>query len=444
MNILIVSLDGFSVCIHPKILQEGHEAIWYVKNKDNREVGDGMIWKTDDPDSIASQADLILFDDNGRGMGEMADRYREKGYPVFGGGTFVDKLELDRLYGMEVFREHGIPIPETWEVRSLDDVKACLSENFGRSDKVVIKLDGADMAGSSFSFVAKNPELCREEVQHWVDDGLLEDPWSGIIQRFVEGIEVSTEAFWNGEEFSTHNIDLEEKKPFPGDLGPSVGCAYNTIIRIDSSSKLFKMVLEPLGPLLKEKGYVGIIDTNSIVDANGKPHALEFTPRFGYDSVPTLAWGNNHGFVNKILHIMGIGGEFEGFGYQGRVWAGVRVNIPPYPYESPDKPLNGKFYEILAENVPIINYEDVAENFYPYDIKKEDGKYLCPATSGMIGVAMGAGDDPRSAGLAAYKVAEKLQVPDKFYRALDGWKRGQAAWEELRAMKLVKLYPELS
>jgi hypothetical protein len=34
-------------------------------------------------------------------------------------------------------------------------------------------------------------------------------------------------------------------------------------------------------------------------------------------------------------------------------------------------------------------------------------------------------------------------VPDKAYRAIDGWKRHADALDSLRSMRLIKLYPEL-
>lgn len=439
MNILLFSLSGEGLIFADKIRQEQHDLIVFIKEPSCRHLYDGMVFKTEDPDSMAAQADLIIFDDNG--MGEKADAYREKGYTVWGGGTFVDKLEHDRLYGMSVFREYGIPIPETWEVHDLQGVKDVLKSEFSRGEKVVIKLDGADAAGSAFSFVAKNPEACEEQVEHWIEDGALSE-WSGIIQRFVEGIEVSVEAWWNGESFSTHNITLEEKKLLSDDLGPSVGCSYNTIVRIDESSKLFKTQLEPIGPLLKEKGYVGPIDTNSIVAEDGTAYALEWTPRLGYEATPTLAWGNNHGFTNKILGVLGFIEEVPEFGYKGRIWGGLRVYVPPYPVSLPDPKAEREMYEI-CRGVPILDREKVEEDFWLYDaLKAEDGRLVCGGTTGMIGVAFGAGDDPREAAMACYRVAGKINVPDKGFRS-DGWQRHQKALEELRAMRLVKLYKSL-
>lgn len=439
-NVLLMSVEGEGLIFADKIRQERHELIVHIEAEACKRIGDGIVFKTEDPDAMAAQADLILFDDNG--CGEKADEYRKKGYTVWGGGTFVDKLEHDRLYGMEVFRKHGIPIPDTWEVHDLAGVKDVLKSEFARSEKVVIKLDGADAAGSAFSFIAKNPLSCEEQVEHWIEDGALTE-WSGIIQKFVEGIEVSVEAWWNGSTFSTHNITLEEKKMLPGNLGPSVGCAYNTIVRIDESSRLFKMQLEPIASLLKGSDYIGPIDTNSIVGKDGTPYALEWTPRMGYDATPTLAWGNNHGFVNKILGILGmLDGEIPEFGYKGRIWGGVRVWVPPYPVALKDQKANEELYE-SCRGVPILDRERIEEDFWLYDAMKEDGELKVAGCSGMVGVAFGAGDDAREASVAAYRVAEAINVPDKAWRAIDGWERHADALDSLRSMRLIKLYPGL-
>lgn len=429
---------GEGLIFADKIREEGHELIAYVKNENCRHLYDGLIFKHSDPDEVAEQADLIIFDDNGEG--KKADEYRKKGYNVWGGGSFADTLEHDRLFGMEVFNRYGISIPETWDVHDEKGLKDVLKE-FKKDEKVVIKLDGEDAAGSAFSFIAKDPETCLEQIEHWIEDLGLKK-WSGIIQRFVEGIEVSVEAWWNGEKFSTHNITLEEKKLLAGDLGPSVGCAYNTIVRIDESSKLFKMQLEPVAPLLKKMGYVGPIDTNSIVGKDGTPYALEFTPRIGYDATPTLAWGNNHGYANKILTILGLMEDPPEFGYKGRIWGGARVYVPPYPVALSEDKLNEKVYE-SCKGVPILDYEKIKGDFWLYDAMMDDGRLCCAGTSGMIGCAFGAGDDPEEAGEAAYKVAGAVNVPDRGFRAVDGFARHGKALKHLREMKLVMLYPEL-
>jgi phosphoribosylamine-glycine ligase len=441
-NFLIVSPCGESLMLLENLRSEGHSVVMY-EPKPSR-AGDGIVFKTGDLATFAEQADAIIFDDNGEG--ELADDLRSRGLPVWCGGAFAEKIEYDRSYGMKVFKEYGIPTPETFEVSSVEDVRSCLASEFGKGEKVVIKISGEGGAGTSFSFCAPDTALCMEQVDHWVDDGLLPAKWTGIIQRFVEGIEVSVEAWWGGESWSMHNITLEEKKLLSGDLGPSVGCAFNTIALIDPSSRLFKQALDPLSDLLKKSRYVGQIDTNSIVDLDGVPHALEFTPRPGYDATPTLVWGGGSGYGNAILAALGKQDELQGDvapeggagNRKGKLFCGVRVHIPPYPFEAKSDDLAAVVYE-TCYGTPIEGHAAIAEDFYLYDACYDSGRLVCAGTSGIVGIAFGAGDTAAEAAKAAYRVAERIRVPNKGYRALDGWKRAASAIDELSAMKMIRV-----
>jgi phosphoribosylamine-glycine ligase len=410
--------------------KEGHEVILYIKDEASRSIGDGIFWKTTDPDSIVSQADVVLFDDNG--MGAKADEYRKAGHSVWNGGKINDKLEYDRLFGMKVMRDNGLSIPQTIEVNSVDDV-AKAAATLNESKKIVVKIDGADAAGTSFSFVADSPEQLEAQCNHWCDDGLLAPGWSGIVQAFVEGIEVSIEGWFNGETWSDdYNITLEEKRPFAGNLGPNIGCAYNTIFPIKKSSGLVKKCLDPLTDFLRREGFVGQIDVNNIVSQDGTPYSLEFTPRCGYDATPTLAFGWGYGW--RIARALGL--EFEPTESRGfRFAGGVRVYIPPYPVELDDPDAVQK----ACGNVKVERPESLREFFYEYDTKRTEEGLVCAGSCGIIGIAQGSGDSPREAGLAAYRVAERIKVPGKSYRAIDGYRRGEDVIHELLSLGLVRL-----
>jgi phosphoribosylamine-glycine ligase len=430
LNILIYSLCGEGAMLVESLRKEGHEPIVYIKNGDSRSIGDGVFWKTTDPDGIVEQADIVLFDDNG--MGAKADEYRKAGHRVWNGGQIHDKLEYDRLFGVKVMREHGLALPKTFEVSSLDDV-ARAALDLKESKKLVVKIDGQDAAGTSFSFVADDAEQLQAQVQHWEDDGLLPSGWSGIVQEFVDGIEVSVEGWFNGESWSDdYNITLEEKRPFAGGLGPNIGCAYNTIFPIKKSSGLVTKCLDPLTEFLRSEGFVGQIDVNNIVGQDGVPYALEFTPRCGYDATPTLAFGWGYGW--RLARAFGL--DFETPEPRGgRFAGGVRVYVPPYPVELDD----ADAVEKACGNVKVERPEALRDLFYEYDTKRTEEGLVCAGTCGIIGVAHGMGDSPREAGLAAYRTAERIKVPGKSYRAIDGWKRGESVVHELISLGLIRL-----
>jgi phosphoribosylamine-glycine ligase len=430
LNILLYSLCGEGATLVQKLREEEHEVICYIKNEESRSIGDGIFWKTTDPDSIVEQADVVFFDDNG--MGVKADEYRKAGHLVWNGGKIHDKLEYDRLFGMDVMRENGLSIPKTLEVSSVDEVRNAALE-LHESKQLVVKINGQDAAGTSFSFVAEDAKQLEAQVEHWDLDGLLKPGWKGIVQEFVGGIEVSVEGWFNGENFTEDfNVTLEEKRPYAGSLGPNIGCAYNTIFPIKRSSALVKKCLDPLGDFLKREGFVGQIDVNNIVGQDGTPYALEFTPRTGYDSTPTLAFGWGIGW--RVARACGL--EYEtpedrGFKFAG----GVRVYIPPYPIEIED----AKTVEKMCANVKVDRPDSLKEFFYEYDTKRTEDGLVCAGSCGIIGIAHGSGDSPREAGLAAYRVAERVKVPGKSYRGIDGYRRGEDAVQELLSLGLIKL-----
>lgn len=435
MNVFLYSIYGAGLTLVPSIRAEGNDVIVFIKNKDAQKIGDGMVFKTDDPEAIADQADLIIFDENGAGY--VADRWRDRGLNVWNGGGINDMLEYDRVYGMKIFAENGVVTPDTWEVSTGDEIGQVVKQHFDEKDRVVIKIDGESGAGSSFSYVACDPIDLMKQVGHWEEDGLLEKRWSGIIQRFVDGIEVSIEGWFNGEIFTNHNVTIEEKKQMSGDLGPAVGCAFNVVFPVAASSRLSKLVLDPLAKFLKTHSFLGQIDVNSIVDASGVPHALEFTPRCGYDATPTLCWGYGDTYANLVMESLGLE-DSRRPEPKSCFQAGVRVSVPPYPFESKSDELSRKVYS-LAEGVPFENYDDIATCFAPYDLMRTEAGVVIAGSCGIAGVALGCGETPKEAGLAAYKTADQVKLPNKAYRAIDGWKRAQEDIESLVKSKLIRL-----
>ena len=60
---LFVSLDGLIADIAWQVVKEGHEVKLFIDSKDEREIGDGFVSKTDDWVAEVPWADVIVFDD---------------------------------------------------------------------------------------------------------------------------------------------------------------------------------------------------------------------------------------------------------------------------------------------------------------------------------------------------------------------------------------------
>src|SRR2546429_9364908 len=82
-------------------------------------------------------------------------------------------------------------------------------------------------------------------------------------------LEVAAGSFFNGKEFVLPvNINFEHKKLFPGDIGPSTG-EMGTTMFWSEPTRVFNATLKKMESKLREEHYVGYIDVNCMVNANG-------------------------------------------------------------------------------------------------------------------------------------------------------------------------------
>jgi phosphoribosylamine--glycine ligase len=153
---------------------------------------------------------------------------------------------------------------------------------------------------------------------------------SMIVQRIVDGVEVSTEGWFNGRDFlRPFNHTFEEKRFMEGNLGPNTGCMGNVVLARESN-KLTRATVERLKPFLSKVGYRGPVDVNCIVNETGA-YALEATARFGYDAIEALVEGLKEPFID-VLFETAVGTK-KSMDLTEDAMIAVRLSVPPYPAE---------------------------------------------------------------------------------------------------------------
>jgi phosphoribosylamine--glycine ligase len=421
---LFCSLDAALITdIAWQVSKEGHEVKQYIEAESDREIGDGFVPKTDDWRAEVDWADVVVFDDiwvgDGVGTGALARELRAEGTAVVGGTPNTDRLEDDRGYAMELLEEHGVDVLEHREFTDFDDAIEFVRAN---PDPYVVKPLGEVQNVKRLLYVGRNSDGSD------VVDVLraYEKAWGGRmkgfqLQRRVEGVEIAVCGFFNGERFvEPINFNFEHKKLFPGNIGPSTG-EMGTSMFWAGRNRAFQRTLGRVEAWLADEGYVGSIDLNCIVNAQGV-YPLEFTPRFGYPTI-VLQEESMNTPTGEFFYRLAHGEEFEIDVHQGYQIA-VRVCVPPFPFD------DEKTFAENSRNAAIVFETADAEEsggraapaagapdgVHIEDTKRVDGQWRVAGESGIVLVVTGKGDTMREAQTQAYDRIERIIVPNMYYR----------------------------
>ena len=408
MKILFVSKEGDGLGVAHRLVTEGHDVFYYIKEPRFHLAGKGIVDRVLNFRPYITRCDLVVCDMVG--MGRFVDLFRRLGKPVFSCSSEIDKLELDRQAGMNVFKEAGIDIPETHPAGSPAEAKTLISgQAWGKG--WVLKPDGNK--ATSKTMVVRDPETI-DWALHNLGGGSL------IIQRVVDGIEVSTEGWFNGRDFiKPFNHTFEEKRFLEGDLGANTGCMGNIVIAA-KSNRLTRATVERLGAYLAKSGYRGPVDVNAIVSKD-RADALEITGRMGYDAIEALLEGLREPSVDLIFDTA-IGVKKE-MAITNDYMIAVRLSIPPWPSAKPKEEEHGA--PVLGLTPPILKH------VFFTDVYKEGNEYKTAGGDGVLMKVTARGRDVNEARNRVYRTLKDIDVNSKQYR-LDIGERVPKAMNQLK------------
>jgi phosphoribosylamine--glycine ligase len=415
MKIAMSSTSGIGAWFVLRLLAEGHEVDYYLSDPKFEDVLSGLIPtphlpQIDKRRHIAGYGfpsykkyDLSLFD-----FTESA-KWAEASHldtPTFGDGKLENSLENDREFGLQLMEESGINVPPYQRFDSPVEAKVYIKKTDAR---FVYKpfTGGTASDDKAITYVSKS----SEDLLGYIDvlwERSKKVPF--ILQEFIKGTEMGTAGYFNGEEFFLLTGTLEEKKFMNDNKGPNTGCSGNIVYTLSSSSKIYRNGLSKVSIKLKEMGFKGIIDLNTIV-TDDKIYGLEWTPRFGYFSDPTIATMYGHGFGNMLHSIMT--GKIPELKWEYSFGTAVTLTMPPYPIQI--RTPNSKGIKIEGVDPEDI---DTLCSTYLYDaMLSKNKKYLeTSGNYGLVAVPIGVGNSFDNAFTSLSNKVNKIQMPDMQYR----------------------------
>lgn len=397
MRIGVASLYGEGAHFAWLFNHEGHEATLAVADEGYANVYEGLVPKVDDIEP--SNFDLVVFDSSGSGA--LADEIRQD-IPLIGGSALADKLE-DRLFGLDFMTRCGLLVAP---YEAFDNPADGIRHIKKRNKRMVFKPIG-EQDDKSTTYVAKSPEDMLRYFDVLFRDAKVSQY---ILQDFIEGVEASSEVYINQNGYYALNHTIETKKLMNGELGPNTGCSGSLCWMTKKENLLFQRGIGKCIEPLQQMDFVGPIDLNSIINAEGC-WALEFTPRFGYDATALLTRLLPVGF-GDFLYAVAVGDRVPDLTAKHSFCSSVRLSIPPYPCEG----LPEKAYKT---GVPIEGLrERNLDKFYLYDARRrgESDDLETAGLCGWIGSPLAVGEHPGQAFEGAYDMLKDVRVPNGQYR----------------------------
>ncbi|WP_375460602.1 hypothetical protein [uncultured Enterovirga sp.] len=398
--------------IYLRLVEEGHEVRVSITEPLCQDVLAGMVphtadWRAELDWIRGAGADgIILFENVAHDRGRLQESLRAEGFHVIGGSAYGDRLENDRAFAQAVLTELGFSTAKVWHFDRIPDAVWFVESQPGR---YVSKLNGPGL-GAAGTYVGRLDDgrdlravLAAQARQLAGEDTSL------ILMEHLDGIEIGVGAYFDGARFLRPAcLDWEHKRFFPGDLGEFVG-EMGTVATFEGTDRFFDATLARMETRLREGGYQGYVNLNTIVNGEGI-WPLEFTCRFGYPGFavlePLQAIGWAELFQNLVTQSTDRIEVRPGFS------VGVVMTTRPFPFirRYVDEPVG----------LPIVFEGELSEadrsGLHFGEVGTVDGQLVTAGYHGWTAVVTGTGATVEAAKSSAYALANRMVVPNVRYR----------------------------
>ena len=415
--------------LYLRLSAEGHDVKVFIDAPLCRDILNGMVAKTDDWRSelqwvkAADSEGIILFENVA--CGGLQDRLRRDGFNVIGGSAFGDRLEIDRAYAQGLLAEVGLSTAATRRFSSRQDGLRFLRERPGR---YVLKFNAPDLAHRNFvGGLADGRDLSALLQNLPVNPS---DDAGFILMDFLDGVEMGVGAYFDGEKFLRPAcLDWEHKRFFPGDLGELTG-EMGTVATFEHSTLFFEKTLARIEPPLRRHGHCGYVNLNTIVNEQGI-WPLEFTCRFGYPGFAVLSPLQRTSWP-ELFKAM-VRRDEDRLEIEKGFSVGVVLTVPPFPY-SRRQTQEPTGMPILFEGELSRKDED---NLHYCEVALDNGQLVTAGAYGWTAVATGSGRTIESARRNAYRLIDRVHIPNMRFRRDIGERLISADYAKMKSLGLL-------
>lgn len=330
------------------------------------------------------------------------DALNAEGIPCFGPAANAAIIEGSKVFSKNLMKKYGIPTAQ-YEVFS--EAEKALEYVEEAPLPTVIKADG--LALGKGVIIAESREAARQAIQEIMENKKFGDSGNQIvIEEFLEGPEVSVLSFTDGKTVVPMVSSMDHKRAKDNDEGLNTGgmgtIAPNPYYTDEIASRCEKEIFLPTVEAMNAEGrtFKGCLYFGLMITKDG-PKVIEYNCRFG-DPETQVVLPLLSGDLLKIMQACTNGTlDSAAVDFVDKSACCVIAASDGYP-ESYEKG--------FALEIP----EEIEDSVYVAGATIDDDKLV--TNGGRVLGATYVADSLKDAVSGAYKLIEKVEFANKFYR----------------------------
>ncbi|NNM05953.1 MAG: phosphoribosylamine--glycine ligase [Gemmatimonadetes bacterium] len=360
MRILMVGNGGREHTLLWKLKADSPSAEFFATqpNGGMAALAEGVEIAPGDTEALAGWAaarsiDLTVVGPEAPLAAGIADRFRNKGLPVFGPSAAAARIESSKSYAKELMRGAGVPTADFRVFRELAAAQDYIRE---QGAPIVIKASG--LAAGKGAIVCDREEEALQAVREMLEDFRFgEAGREVVVEECMRGEELSVFVLTDGREFLTLLPSQDHKRVGEGDTGPNTGGlgAYAPVSLVNPGlmQEVEERVLLPTLRALESDGsaFQGLLYAGLMLTHEG-PKVVEFNCRFGdpetqailpllasslLEPMATIAEGGSVSDLTARWHSGGaVTTVLASQGYPGSYEKGKPIHLPPSLADDPN------------------------------------------------------------------------------------------------------------
>ena len=335
----------------------------------------------------------------------IVDKFNQMNIKVFGPTQKAAQLESSKIWAKNFMKRNNI---QTAQFEIFDDAKKAQEYVKLLEYNVVVKADG--LASGKGVIVCSNVDDAMAAIDTILVKKIFGQAGNRIIiEERIDGIEASYIALCDGIVAIPMATSQDHKRIFDDDKGPNTGGmgAYSPTPIIDNalSEKIQNKIINKTIDAMKNEGvtFKGFLYAGVMI-RNGEPYVLEYNVRMGDPECQPITMRMDFDLYDYLLaSVEGRLSSMPQITWKEQFAVCIVMASAGYP-------------ESFLKDEEITGFDQISKNTIVFHAgtKKQDGKIL--SNGGRVLGVTALGDTLESAISNAYKAAEKISWPHRYYR----------------------------